>query len=50
VALLRRASLAWADSLREVRVDVRRDWRLEISKAIYVALAGCPRAEIVSVL
>jgi hypothetical protein len=30
-------------------VDVGRDWRLEIFKAIDVALAGCPRLEIMSV-
>jgi hypothetical protein len=49
VTLLRRACLAWAETLREVRVDVGKEWRLEISKSIYIALAGCPHLETVSV-
>jgi hypothetical protein len=51
VTLLRRACLAWAESLREVRVDVSRarDWQFEMSRSVYVALAGCPHLEVVSV-
>jgi hypothetical protein len=49
VTLLRRACLAWAESLREVRVDVGKEWRLEISNSIYIALAGCPHLETLSV-
>jgi hypothetical protein len=49
VTLLRRACLAWADSLREVRVDVGERCHWEMSKSIYVALAGCPHLDTVSV-
>jgi hypothetical protein len=51
VTLLQRACLAWAESLREVRVDVGMStaWQFEMSKSVYVALAGCPHLEVVSV-